>query len=96
MIYHSGEERSAVGIAKVIRSAYPDPDPKKKGDWVQVDIQAVEPMARAVPLSEMKANSSLKNMLLIKQSRLSVMPISAQEFKVLTELGSQKMSRGKR
>src|SRR5687768_6374766 len=52
LIYHSGDERSVVGIAQIIREAYPDPDPKKKGDWVQVDLKPVQGLKVPVSLSQ--------------------------------------------
>ncbi len=88
LIYHSGEERAVVGISKVIQPAYPDPDPKKKGDWVQVDLAPVEKLKRAVSLAQIKADSRLKALPLIRQSRLSVMPIEKRHYELLRELGS--------
>lgn len=88
IIYHSGEERAAVGIAEVIREAYPDPDPKKPGDWVQIDIKPVQVLSRSVSLKEIKADSRLNDLLLIRQSRLSVMPISFEHFNILLEIAS--------
>ena len=90
LIYHSGDAREVVGIAKVIREAYPDLDPKKAGDWVQVDLAPVESLPQAVTLAEIKSQASLKNLPLIKQSRLSVMPISATEFKLILKMASAK------
>lgn len=90
LIYHSGDERAVVGIAKITRAAYPDPDPKKPGDWVQVDLAPVQALKRAVELSEIKKTSSLSDLLLIKQSRLSVMPISQTHYQTLVSLGDVK------
>jgi len=87
LIYHSGEIRSVVGIARVIRKAYPDPDPKKSGDWVQVDIQAVRALEHPVSLSKIKATKALKDILLVKQSRLSVMPLLPSHFELIIEMG---------
>ena len=89
LIYHSGEEKAVVGIAKVTRSGYPDPDSQKPGDWVQVDLVPVEGFRRPVPLAEIKSRDELKDLLLIKQSRLSVMPIPAKAFQTLLNLGRQ-------
>ncbi len=86
IIYHSGDEKAAVGIAEVIREAYPDIDPEG-GDWVQVDIKPVQAFINSVKLSEIKSTTSLKDLLLIKQSRLSVMPVSAAHFKTLRAMG---------
>jgi predicted RNA-binding protein with PUA-like domain len=87
LIYHSGKDKSVVGIAKAIREAYPDPDPKKEGDWVQIDLAPVQIFKQPVPLSQIKAHSLLKDMPLIRQSRLSVMPISKVHFQTLLKLG---------
>jgi predicted RNA-binding protein with PUA-like domain len=88
LIYHSGDDREVVGIARVVRAAYPDPDPKKAGDWVQVDIAAVESLKTPVTLVEIKKNPALKEMPLIKQSRLSVMPITEKHYKTIMNLGA--------
>src|SRR6266403_1073086 len=65
LFYHSGDEKGAVGIAKVTRIAYPDPT-AKEGDWSTVDIAVVKPLARAVTLREIKSNSRLKGIPLIR------------------------------
>ena len=79
LFYHSGEEKAVVGIAKVMRTAYPDPT-AKEGDWSTVDLVAVKPLARPVTLREIKGNSRLRGIPLIRQSRLSVMPLAEPEF----------------
>ena len=79
LFYHSGDERSVIGIAKVIRTAYPDPT-AKEGDWSTVGLAALEPLARPVTLREIKGNSQLEGILLVRQSRLSVMPLAEPEF----------------
>ncbi|MBI2810660.1 MAG: EVE domain-containing protein [Candidatus Melainabacteria bacterium] len=87
LIYHSGDERAVVGVAKITRGAYPDPDPKKPGDWVQIEIQFHSLFLKPVLLKEIKECAGLKDLLLLKQSRLSVMPVSAQNFKTLCKMG---------
>src|SRR5437868_2060580 len=77
--YHSGEEKAVVGIARVVKTAYPDPT-ANEGDWTAVDLAPVKGLPQAVTLSEIKSALRLKNMPLIRQSRLSVMPVSAAEF----------------
>ena len=89
LIYHSGEERAVVGIAKVVRPAYPDLDPKKPGDWVQIDLQFNSKLPKAVSLKEIKTEKRLEELLLIKQSRLSVMPVSSQDFKLILNMGEK-------
>lgn len=86
IIYHSGDERAAVGVAEIIREAYEDPDPEG-GEWVQVDIKPVEPFKKNVALAEIKSTASLKDMLLIKQSRLSCMPITEADYELLRKMG---------
>ncbi len=90
LIYHSGGERAVVGIAVVTRAAYPDPDPQKPGEWVQVDLQPHEPLVRAVSLAELKSEPQLQQLLLIRQSRLSVMPLDAADFQWIVNRGRQK------
>jgi predicted RNA-binding protein with PUA-like domain len=74
-----------VGIAKVTRTAYPDPT-AKEGDWSTVDLAAVEPLARPVTLREIKANTRLKGIPLVRQSRLSVMPLAEPEFREIVNM----------
>jgi predicted RNA-binding protein with PUA-like domain len=85
LFYHSGEEKAVVGIAKVKRTAYPDPT-AKEGDWSTVDLAAVKPLARPVTLREIKANSRLKGIPLVRQSRLSVMPLAEPEFREIVNM----------
>ena len=86
LFYHTGEEKAVVGIAKVMRTAYPDTT-AKEGDWSTVDLAAVKPLARPVTLREIKANSRLKGIPLIRQSRLSVMPLTEAEFREIVNMG---------
>ena len=83
--YHSGEDKSVVGLARVIRESYPDPT-AAEGDWAAVDLVPVKPLAKPVLLSQIKADKILKEMVLAKQSRLSVTPVTREEFKRLLEL----------
>jgi predicted RNA-binding protein with PUA-like domain len=80
LFYHSGEDKAVVGIAKVLRAAYADPT-TKEGDWSAVDLAPVKALGRPVTLREIKSNSRLKQIPLIRQSRLSVMPLTAVEFR---------------
>jgi len=83
--YHSGEEKQVVGIAKVDKPAYADPT-AKEGDWSSVDLVPVKPVAQPVTLKEMKSDSVLKEMLLVRNSRLSVVPVSKAQFEKLLKL----------
>jgi predicted RNA-binding protein with PUA-like domain len=85
LFYHSGAEKAVVGIAKVTRTAYPDPT-AKEGDWSTVDLAAVKPLTRPVTLCEIKANSRLKGIPLVRQSRLSVMPLAEPEFREMVNM----------
>jgi len=78
--YHSGDDKAVIGIAKVVRAAYSDPT-AKEGDWSAVDLTPVKPLARPVALREIKSNPRLKQIPLVRQSRLSVMPLRAAEFR---------------
>jgi len=86
LIYHSGDDKAVVGIAEIVRTAYPDPD-EDGGDWSQVDIKPVKAFKKPVTLAEIKATKSLADMPLIKQSRLSCMPITAAHYQQLLKLG---------
>jgi predicted RNA-binding protein with PUA-like domain len=84
--YHSGEERRIVGIVEVARLYHPDPT-DKTGVFGMVDVKTVKPLKRPVTLAEIKAHPKLKDLLLVRQSRLSVMPIGDAEWKIICELG---------
>jgi predicted RNA-binding protein with PUA-like domain len=83
--YHSGEDKSVVGLARVVRESYPDPT-ADEGDWAAVDLVPVKPLAKPVLLSQIKSDQVLKAMVLARQSRLSVTPVTREEFKRLLEL----------
>lgn len=87
--YHSNEGMEIVGIAKVIKEHYQDPttpDP----NWVVVDLKPVKALKKPVTLAMMKADKRLANLALIRQGRLSVCPVSKQEWEVILELGEMK------
>ena len=86
-IYHSGKEKSVVGVCKVLKEGYPELDPKKKGDWVQLDVGFALHVKTPVTLATIKKTPALKNISLIKQSRLSCMKVSEKEFQTILELG---------
>jgi predicted RNA-binding protein with PUA-like domain len=88
LFYHSGEDKAVVGIAKVTRSAYQDPT-AKEGDWETVDIAAVKALPLAVTLREIKGNPRLKNIPLVRQSRLSVMPLTESDFCEILKMSTQ-------
>jgi predicted RNA-binding protein with PUA-like domain len=86
LYYHSNEGKAVVGIAKVVREAYPDPT---AGDptWVVVDLAPASRFVRPVTLEQIKKDSTLQNIGLLRQSRLSVMPLRPEEFDVIVGLG---------
>jgi len=88
LFYHSGEKKAVVGIAKVARSAYQDPT-AKEGDWATVDLAPVKPLRQPVTLREIKGNSRLKGILLVRQSRLSVMPLTESDFCEILKMSTQ-------
>ena len=88
LFYHSGEDKAVVGIAKVTRSAYQDPT-VKEGDWATVDLAAVKPLPLAVTLREIKGNPRLKNIPLVRQSRLSVMLLAEPDFREILKMSTQ-------
>ena len=88
--YHSVSEKAVVGVAKVTREAYPDPT-AKGGDWSVVDLKPVKAMVEPVTLEQIKAEAKLSEIALIKQSRLSVMPLRLPEFRRILQLGRTKI-----
>jgi len=88
-VYHSMTDKAIVGTATVLKTAYPDPtvEPDEKGEWVCVDLKAGKALPKPVTLEQVKAHRVLKNMQLVRQSRLSVAPVTAEEATLLRELG---------
>jgi predicted RNA-binding protein with PUA-like domain len=89
LFYHSGASKSVVGIAEVARSGYPDPT-ADDAQWVAVDIKPVKPLKEPVTLAAMRDHPSLSNFSLIRQSRLSVMPVTKDEFQAILEMGGSR------
>tara|TARA_B100000530_G_C15569981_1_gene334083 strand:- start:128 stop:541 length:414 start_codon:yes stop_codon:yes gene_type:complete len=85
--YHSVSEKSIVGIVEVIKEHYPDPT-DKKNKFVVVDVKAIKKLKHPVSLEEIKNNKKLKNIALIKQSRLSVMPLSKPEWNEILKISN--------
>lgn len=85
--YHSNEGKDIVGIVEVIREAYPDPTVEAGEPWVVVDVRAISPLPKPVTLAAIKATKSLVNMSLVTSARLSVQPVTAQEWKMIGEMG---------
>ncbi len=87
VVYHSQTDKAAVGVAKVVRSGYPDPT-DANGKRVWVDIAPVNALARAVTLAEMKADPTFATSPLVRQSRLSVVPLTDDQLATIVRLGS--------
>jgi predicted RNA-binding protein with PUA-like domain len=86
-IYHTGDEKAVIGLAKIVKEAYPDPKDK---DWVVVEISADKKLKKPVSLAQIKATKKLSNMVLVRASRLSVQPVRPEEFTCVLELSEGK------
>jgi predicted RNA-binding protein with PUA-like domain len=84
-IYHTGDEKSVVGIARALSGAYADPE-KKDPKLLVVDIEAVKPLPRPVTLAEVKANPKLAGFDLVRLGRLSIMKVSDEQWKMIEEM----------
>ncbi len=89
LFYHSGGESSVVGISKVTKEFFRD-NTAGQEDWVAVELAAVQPFNKPVTLAEVKKEKELKNMLLVKIGRLSVMPVTKSEFEKILSMGEMK------
>jgi predicted RNA-binding protein with PUA-like domain len=89
LVYHTGDEKAVVGIAEVISQSYPDPK-QKDPKLAVVDLRAVERLPRPVPLAEIKKDRAFADLALVRMGRLSVMPVSADQFKRILKLGGAK------
>jgi predicted RNA-binding protein with PUA-like domain len=88
--YHSVSGKQVVGLAKVTREAFPDPT-ATEGDWSSVTLSPVKALAKPVTLEQVKSDRLLKNLALVRQGRLSVMPIGEREFQRLLELAETRL-----
>ena len=90
LFYHSGESQEVVGIARVAKEAYPDPT-ATEGDWSGVDLAPVKALKKPVSREVIKADKALKEILLIRNSRLSVMPLTESQFNRILELSETRV-----
>jgi predicted RNA-binding protein with PUA-like domain len=88
LFYHSGEEKAVIGIAKVMRTAYRD-STANEGDWSTVDLAKIKALRRPVMLREIKGNPRLKRIPLVRQSRLSVMPLAEPAFREIVKMAAR-------
>jgi len=84
--YHSGAAKEIVGVVEIVREAYPDPT-AGEGPWVAVDVQAVGAVPKPVSLAAIKADPAFAEFALVRQSRLSVMPVGAAEWRRISAMG---------
>ncbi len=87
LFYHSNEGMEVVGIARVVKEHYPDPTSDEPA-WVVVDLEPVKTLKKPVPLADIKKEKKLQNIALIKQGRLSVMPLTKEEFGLIVKMGT--------
>jgi len=85
LIYHTGDEKAAVGVARALSGSYADPE-KKDPKLLVIDIEAVKPLLRPVMLSEMRSNSKLAGFVLLRLPRLSIMPVTDEQWKTIEEM----------
>lgn len=86
-IYHTGDEKAIVGIAKVVKEGYPEPKDK---DWIAVDLKAEKKLKKPITLAQVKADKRLADMVLVRVSRLSVQPVKESEFNLLVKTSDGK------
>jgi len=87
LYYHSVDERAVVGLAKVLKTAFPDPTCPKGEDWTSVTLGAVRAFSPPVTLDQLKADKKFSELLLLRQSRLSVMPVPPKLFSAIVAMG---------
>jgi predicted RNA-binding protein with PUA-like domain len=85
LFYHSGEEKAVIGIARVKQTAYADPT-AKEGDWSAVDLVPIKSLPRPVTLQQIRIQPRLNKIQLVRQSRLSVMPLTSKEFQTIVKI----------
>ena len=85
LFYHSGKDKAIVGVAEVVEEAFPDP---KDPDWEAVSLKAKNALSNPVTLSQIKAEDQLSEMLMLRQSRLSVMSVTPSEFELIQKMGA--------
>jgi len=92
LFYHSGKDKAVVGVAEVVKSAYPDPTADDE-QWVAVDLKPIKALKNPVPLAAIRYDKRLAGLPLIRQSQLSVMPLTKDEFDIIVATGDGKTRR---
>ncbi len=85
LFYHSGDDKQIVGVAEVVKEFYPDPA-DETGKYGMVNLKAIKPLKKPVTLSQIKADGRLKHLALVRQSRLSVMPIDEKSWEIILKM----------
>jgi predicted RNA-binding protein with PUA-like domain len=88
LYYHSNEGKAVVGVARIAREAYPDPT--TEDDWSAVDIEPVRALARPISLDELRSHPVLCNMMIFRRARLSVVPVTPEEFELVLALSKER------
>jgi len=86
LFYHTGDDKQIVGTAKVVKTAYPDPTTEEPA-WVVVDLAPLKPLKKPVTLAQVKGQMGLRDMALVKNGRLSVLPVTEDEYELIMSLG---------
>ena len=86
-IYHTGDQKAIIGEARVTKSAYPDP---KDAEWIVVELAPDKPLKKPISLAQIKSDKRLKDMVLVRASRLSVQPVKPTEYEIITGLTAAK------
>ena len=95
LFYHSGKDKAVVGLAEVVKPAYPDPTANDE-QWVAVDLKPLRQLKNPVPLAAIRYDKRLSQLPLIRQSQLSVMPLTKDEFDVIVALGAGNAAKKRR
>ena len=85
--FHSNVGKEVAGVVEVIREHYPDPSAREGEPWVAIDVKALSPTPKAVTLAACRAEPRLRDMVLVNNTRLSVQPVTAEEWKVVCKMG---------
>lgn len=85
LFYHSVTDKAIIGEAEVLREGFPDPT-ATEGDWIAVELKPIKPLRRRVSLEEIKADKKLSQLALVRSPRLSVMPVTADEYRAILAL----------
>jgi predicted RNA-binding protein with PUA-like domain len=88
LYYHSNEGKAVVGVARVAREAYPDPT--SEDDWSAVDVEPVRALARPISLDELRGHPVLRNMMIFRRPRLSVVPVTPEEYELVVALSKER------